>query len=124
MPVRRPNAHREALQAADFLQLFGQRSVLLVGNVDPQQHGEQAMFVMVIHLDFGDIGPLPRHMVNDGVGQPPIVGAHGGDHNLHDGTRLELFGRLAAAPCPMPLDYMSRRLIRTRPRSWLCQAND
>ena len=51
--------------------------------VDPQEHGEEGFFVMVVHLDFGDVRALPGHIVNDRIGQAAIVGADGGDDDLH-----------------------------------------
>ncbi len=59
----------------------------LARQLDPQQHGEQALLVVIVHLDLGDVRPLPRHVMNDRVGQAAIVGSDGGDGDLH-GERM------------------------------------
>ena len=38
---------------------------------------------MVVHLDFFDIGPLPRHEMDDRVGQSDVVGPYGGNDGFH-----------------------------------------
>ena len=53
------------------------------GQLDPQQHGEDAFFVVIVHLDLGDVRALAGHVMNDRIGQAAVVGADGGDVNLH-----------------------------------------
>ena len=38
---------------------------------------------MVVHLDFGDVGPQAGHVMDDRIGQAAIVGSDGGDDDLH-----------------------------------------
>ena len=40
---------------------------LTAGQLNPQEHGEEGLFVMIVHLDFGDVRALARHIVNDRV---------------------------------------------------------
>ena len=40
-------------------------------------------FVVVVHLDLGDVGAQPGHVMDDRVGQPAVVGSDGGDDDLH-----------------------------------------
>ncbi len=70
---------------ADLGHLRLERRPGLGWQFDPQQHGEQAELVMVVHLDFGDVGAQARDVVNDRIGQPTVVGADGGDDDLHGG---------------------------------------
>ena len=76
------------------------------GQRNSQQHREQSFLVMVVHLDFADIRPFTRHVVDDGVDQAYVVWADGGDDDLHaeeGGQRSEVkwsdpkFNGLAAA---------------------------
>ena len=49
-PVSRPIAGHGLLE----------RGELVGRQLDPAEHGEQGLFVVIVHLDLGDIGPLRR----------------------------------------------------------------
>ncbi len=51
--------------------------------LDAAEHGEQFRLVVVVHLDFGNVGALPGDMVNDRIGQAGMIGTNGGDGDLH-----------------------------------------
>jgi hypothetical protein len=52
-----------------------------------QQHGKNPLGIVVIHLDFVDVGPGSGHMMNDRVGQSVIIRTDGGDDDLHGGLK-------------------------------------
>jgi len=81
----RPDTHRQVLQTADFGERFAELRQVVGWQMDPQQHGEQRQLVVIVHLDLGDVRPLTRYMVNDGIGESHVVGAHGRNHDMHAG---------------------------------------
>ncbi len=83
MLVGRPDPNRQSLAAADLAECLGQTQVVLGRQFDPQQHGKQALLVVIVHLDLGDVGPLTGHVMDDRVGQAAVVGSDGGNHDLH-----------------------------------------
>ena len=60
--------------------------------VYPYQHGEDGLFVMVIHLNLSNVRPFAGDEVNDRIGQPGMVGSDGGDDDLHFGSRFRVRG--------------------------------
>ena len=56
--------------------------------LDAQQHREDALLVVIVHLDFGDVGPLAGDVVHDRIGEAAVVGADGGDVDLHRVSRV------------------------------------
>ena len=59
----------EALATANVAQRVPQRRQSAVGQVNSQQHGEQRLGVVIVHLDLGDIRALAGYVVDDRVGQ-------------------------------------------------------
>ena len=45
------------------------------------EHGEQAFFVVIVHLDLGNVRAASRYVVHDRVRQTAIVGSHCRDHD-------------------------------------------
>jgi hypothetical protein len=56
---------------------------MLITELNAAHHGEHGLLVMVVHLNLGDIRPETGDVVNDGIGQPTVVGTDGGDNDLH-----------------------------------------
>ncbi len=50
--------------------------------LDAAQQGKEFRLVVVVHLDFGNVGALAGDMVNDGIGQAGMIGTNGGDGDL------------------------------------------
>ncbi len=78
--------------------------------LDSSQHREDAFPVMVVHLNFRDVGAQPRDGVHDGIGQPTVVRTDGCNDNLHwsreqgagagsNETSLYWIGVLDGLPC-------------------------
>ena len=53
------------------------------GQFDAHEHGEDRFFVVVVHLNLGDVRPFAGDEVNDRIGESDVVGAHGGNDDLH-----------------------------------------
>ena len=89
--LRRPGANRELRP----LRHVGHRLAQLVEargvEVDPREHREDALLVVVVHLDFGDVRAHAGHGMDDRIGQSAIIGADGGDDDLH-GRRMQEVG--------------------------------
>ncbi len=97
MSLAAPHANRQLRVIADLPHCIGQQLKLGLVNVDPAEHREQLLFVMVIHLDFRDPRPACGDMVNDRVGQTDVVRAQGGDDDFHEKSSKQT--RTAAKWC-------------------------
>src|SRR5436190_3060042 len=64
--------------------------------MNPDEHGEEGLFVMVVHLDFGDVRSLTRHVVNDRVHQADVVGPNRRDD---DGNVSVVIGHWSVVSC-------------------------
>ena len=79
----RPNANRKLLRPADLDHRGAQARQLGRRQLDPQQHGEETFFVVIIHLDLGDIGAQTGDMMDDRIGQSTVIGPNRGENDLH-----------------------------------------
>ena len=89
MFVAGPGSNGQTFEAADFVHLpakFG-HAVGRRRPIEPEQHREEPLRVMVVHLDFVDVRSGGRHVVDDGIGQTAVVWPDCSDHDLH-GVRL------------------------------------
>ena len=71
----------------DFVHRRAQLVVLRRVQLDPREHREHGLFVVVEHLDFGDVRAHPGHGMDDRIGQAAIIGPNGGDDDLHGGEQ-------------------------------------
>ena len=55
------------------------------GQLDSQEHREELLLVVVVHLDLGNVGPRSGDVVHDRIGQTFVVRPDGGDGDLHRG---------------------------------------
>ena len=78
-----PNTDRQSGQFADLPHRIDERGELFGLRFDTAQHGEQLLFVMVVHLDLRDPGTTPGDVVDDRVGESAVVGAQRGDDDFH-----------------------------------------
>ena len=47
------------------------------------ESSQDALFVVVVHLNFKDIGTCGCHMVHDRIGEAAIIGTHSCENDLH-----------------------------------------
>src|SRR5207253_2708075 len=57
----------------------------------PQEHGEEFLLVMIVHLDLGNVGAGRGDEMNDRIRQPPVIRPNSGDDDLHALTALKRF---------------------------------
>ena len=52
--------------------------------LQPQEHRKYRFFVMIVHLDFRNIGTQKRDVMNDRIRQPYMIGPQRGHNDFHD----------------------------------------
>lgn len=86
---RAPYTDLQSFVFADELHGLREGFVLISGQVQSAHHGEDGRFVMVIHLDFGDVCAATRHIMNDRIGESNVVGTDGGNDDFHGAVALQ-----------------------------------
>ena len=82
--VGRPDANRQVFFATDLGHGLLEHGKLLGGQIDANHHGEDVLFIAVVHLDFGDVTSFAGDIMNDRVGETAIIGTNGSDDDSHE----------------------------------------
>ena len=59
--------------------------------VYPAHHGEDGLFVMIVHLNLSDTGTTARYMMNNRIREPDMVRPNGRNDDFHGMASIDRF---------------------------------